>query len=42
MNRLLTKTAHLQAPTHKPIIQLVKEQYFYQRTQENYVIYIFC
>ncbi len=29
------KTAHLQAPTHKPMLQLAKEQFFCQRTAGN-------
>jgi len=32
------KTAHLQAPTHKPMLQLAKEQFSCRRTRENYVI----
>ena len=29
------KTAHLQAPTHKPMLQLAKEQFSCLRTTEN-------
>jgi len=29
------KTAHLQAPTHKPMLQLAKEQFFCRRTAGN-------
>jgi len=29
------KTAHLQAPTHKPMLQLAKEQFSCQRTAGN-------
>ena len=32
------KTAHLQAPTHKPMLQLAKELFSCRRTRENYVI----
>ena len=29
------KTTHLQAPTHKPILQLAKELFFCHRTEEK-------
>lgn len=29
------KTAHLQVPTHKPTLQLAKEQFSCRRTTEN-------
>lgn len=29
------KTAHLQAPTHKPMLQLAKEQFSCQRSRRN-------
>jgi len=32
------KTAHLQAPTHKPMLQLAKEQFSCRRTAGNWYI----
>jgi hypothetical protein len=29
------KTAHLQAPTHKPMLQLAKEQFSCRRSRKN-------
>jgi len=32
------KTAHLQAPTHKPMLQLAKELFSCRRTEENSIL----
>ena len=35
------KTAHSQAPTHKPMLQLAKEQFSCQRTRGNWYICVY-
>lgn len=32
------KTAHLQAPTHEPMLQLAKELFFCHRTKEKFTL----